>query len=310
MKDPVILVDVMNLAFRTHYAAPQLESGSGVPTSVLHGVLRAVGDLQRSVSRKMIFCWDHGIPVPGAPRTRNWRDDRVAKYKANRTCSDPEEKERAISQLPILAKAIDYLGYTSIGISGLEADDVIGVLASGRGDFLIYSTDKDFYQLLSDRVKILIPRKKKEGFDFLTHTDVEKLFEIPISRWSEYLALGGDKSDNIKPVKGMGPKTAVKLIQSGVDLRMRLTQQPAAFVAKYGEAWEAIQNCYFAARLPREWKDPRIDACMKRHGAQNIDVSGVQRWSDAARSAKSFVTLCANHDLFSVLSMRRQFFGS
>jgi DNA polymerase-1 len=308
MREPLILVDVSNVGFRTHYAAPQLKSSSGKPTSVLHGVLRIIADLRRTVSKRIIFCWDHGVPVAGAKKPKNWRDDLLPGYKANRT-SNAEERARCLGQFADLNRAIRLLGYESASVMGLEADDVIGILVSGPGNKLIYSTDKDFYQLLDgDRVKILVPQKGKSVFQTLSAASVEKEHGFPINRWAEYLALGGDKSDNIKPMRGMGPKTAEKLIHGGISLITELEDQPPWIQKKYGEAWPAIRLSWFAARLPRKWSDPRVRECVAKVDVNGWRLDGAQRWKDRAASAAAFGQFCADRDLTHILSLRHQLF--
>lgn len=319
-QSPVILVDVMNAAFRLGFAHQHLKSEDGVPTGVLYGVLKTLHDLRENVSKRIVMVWDNGIPVPGAARPVGWRDSIVKNYKAKRT-TDIQWPEYAavISQMPALAKAINLLGYDNVASMGLEADDVIGILSQEiRGEILIFSTDKDFYQLLDEaRVHILVPKKTGGKFKRIYQSDVEREYGIPVSRWAEYLALGGDKSDNIKPMRGMGPKTAIKLVQSGVNLTgsLGLSGQPPEFQLKYGLVWQDIRNSYRAALLPLS----RLD---KRFNDQGIfpdfQISdGRQHWLPGGTSAASFHhimacfdRLCANHDLTTIMALRRQLFNT
>src|SRR6185436_11768134 len=206
--DPVVLVDVMNLVFRSHFAFSGLSS-EGKPTGVIYGILKSIADLRDNVSKRIVFVWDHGIPVLGAEKPRNWRDEMMKGYKGTRK-QDPEVRKLVFPQLLSCSQLIKALGYSNESIMGLEADDLIGLLAANtKDDVLIYSTDQDFYQLLNSKVRILVPKKDKGVFRIVTAADVEAGGVAP-SRWAEYLALGGDKSDNIKPMRGMGPKTAIK----------------------------------------------------------------------------------------------------
>ncbi len=236
--EPVILIDVMNLAFRSHHAFPALSS-DGRPTGVVYGFLRTVLELRERVSKRMIFAWDHGVPVPGTPRPANWRDKFLSGYKASRK-RDDESRKLVFSQLADADRIVRTIGYSSVGVPGLEADDLIGLLSREiPGEVLIFSTDKDFYQLLNRRTRVLAPSRddRKNPFRVVSADDVLAAHGISVDRWPEYLALGGDGSDDIKPARGMGPKTAVKLIKSGVDLGRPFVAQPAAFREKYGEIW-------------------------------------------------------------------------
>jgi 5'-3' exonuclease len=315
MSDPVILIDVLNTVFRCHYASPKL-AFEGTPTSVLHGFLRTVLDLREHVSKRILFAWDHGIPVPGAPRSRNWREDVLPTYKANRARS--ESWPVICPQLGPLAQAISMLGYSSVAVMGLEADDIIGILSQEiKDEVLIFSTDKDLYQLLDGvRCHILVPKKEGGKFRYIVASDVENEYGIPVSRWAEYLALGGDHSDNIKPMRGMGPKTAIKLIQAGIDLNKSFSQQPD-FKQKTLDIWEQIQKTYHAARIPRSWSDPRIRHMVVAHQlfvplkayiVQTAQTFPNQQAREAGQA--QFTRFLAQHGLESLFSVRRKFFDN
>jgi len=302
--DPVVLVDVMNLVFRSHFAFSGLSS-EGKPTGVIYGILKSIADLRDNVSKRIVFVWDHGIPVLGAEKPRNWRDEMMKGYKGTRK-QDPEVRKLVFPQLLSCSQLIKALGYSNESIMGLEADDLIGLLAANtKDDVLIYSTDQDFYQLLNSKVRILVPKKDKGVFRIVTAADVEAGGVAP-SRWAEYLALGGDKSDNIKPMRGMGPKTAIKLIQSGVDLNKGYSRQPLAFIAKYGSVWEKIQECYSAAKVPTSWTDPRIQNCTK---GKPIALKPDQQKS-TPQDVKFFTQFCSDRELVTILSIRHRLFNS
>ena len=305
---PIVLVDTLNLVWRCHWAYHNL-SYEGQPTGVQYGVLKIIHDLRETVSPRICFCWDHGVPVPGAAKPRNWRDDVLKAYKANRKHDDVEYKA-VLAQLTKLYWLLNCLGYSSVSVMGLEADDVIGILAKElevKGeDVLVYSNDKDFYQLLNARVRVLVPRKEKGGFQFITQSDVEKEYGIPIQRFAEFLALGGDSADNIKPMKGMGPKTAIKLLQSGVDLQTSLSEQPTYFQGRYGSVWEAILQSYYAARIPTSWDDSRICSCIKRAGG--VPAYSPDQVIPSAETQRKFVQFLADRNMVTLLSLRRKFF--
>ncbi len=313
MSEPVILIDSLNLAFRMGYAHRLLRDEEGRPTGVLFGFLRTIADLRERVSKRLIVVWDHGVPVPGAPKPRNWRDDVVENYKATRKHDDAEYKN-ILAQLAPLNAAIKMLGYPSLAVMGLEADDLIGVLTQDpnlvREEIMIFSTDKDFYQLLDEyRVHILRPKKENGEFQKVFQSDVEREYGIQIGRWSEYLALGGDGSDNIKPAPGMGPKGAIKLIQSGVDLNKALAAQPAAFREKHGELWTRICQCHYAARLPITHLDPRVYP----YFPGNFKApDGHQHWASEREkkvNQEKFAQFCAARGLTTLFGARHRLFN-
>jgi 5'-3' exonuclease len=309
-KPPVILIDVMNSVFRQHYTHRNLTS-DGRSTGLLYGFIKAVHDLRENVSKRIVFCWDHGVPVPGAARPRNWREEFLPEYKATRK-HDGDDWAQIVQQLPKLHDAIRMLGYSNVAVMGLEADDVIGVLShqlSKNNDVLIHSTDHDMYQLLSPRVQILAPGSDKGKFRRITAADVEREYEIPVSRWAEYLALGGDSSDNIKPKKGMGPKTAIKLIRGGADLRWAWEQQPEGFRVRhfdYEPIWPQILKSHRAASIPTSWSDPRIKGALGTW--KDILPCPDPRWEDKQAASENFARFCANHDMTTLLAIRRNLF--
>src|SRR5215467_8102677 len=101
MSNEVVLVDMMNLVFRCHFVHQNLQY-DGEHTGVQYGVLRTIDQLRTNVSKRIVFIWDHGIPVLGAPRPRNWRQDVVPKYKGTRQ-HDKDLQKIVFSQLEPLA---------------------------------------------------------------------------------------------------------------------------------------------------------------------------------------------------------------
>lgn len=315
--EPVILIDVMNLVFRCHFAHQHL-TAEGKHTGVQYGVLKTVHDLRENVSKRMIFCWDHGVPVPGAERPKNWREKILPTYKATRTHNHDVYK-LIVPQLDPLAFALMDLGYSHISVMGLEADDIIGILSRSLRSVLIFSTDQDFYQLLSPSVKILVPKKDRGKFKVIQQSDVEQEYGIGVERWAAYLALGGDKSDNIKALRGMGPKTAIRLVLDGALPALPFTGQSADFRlahVKYEDAWPDIQKSYHAAQIPTSCLDLRIQPAIKAAGYSSYTFASVnadQTWrSDQLRktSMTHFEQFLSSRNMLSLLHLRHKFFDT
>ncbi len=317
MSDPIVLVDCMNLVFRSHFAHAQLSAGDK-PTGVQYGILKTIRDLRENVSKRIVFVWDHGIPVLGAERPRNWRDDMMSGYKASRKPNSAYAE--IIPQLAPLHRVICQMGYQHASVMGLEADDVIGLLAKSawKNDVkLVFSTDRDFYQLLAHDVHVLTPKKDKGQFSYVRQSDVERDYGISVDRWAEYLALGGDKSDSIKPLRGMGPKTALKLVQMGINPGLPYNEQPELFrnaskAPAYEEVWEMVQKCYSAARIPTSWNDPRIKSCLNADALARHIPSPDQSWRDDETKAKAFrevLGFMADRNMTSLVANAKSFFN-
>lgn len=202
MKEPLILVDVSSMFFRAFYAIPNLTNKEGFPTNALYGFLSMTTKLQQQFDcKKMIYCFDRAEP--------SFRKELDERYKANRTIM-PEDLGK---QIPFIKDFTDYLGIPRLDILGFEADDLIGSYATwGKANgykVIIVSGDKDFAQLISEDV-VMVDTMKDVTYDIPT---VKKKWGVHPSEFIDYLALIGDSSDNIPGVRGIGPKSAQKLIE-------------------------------------------------------------------------------------------------
>jgi DNA polymerase-1 len=201
-----LLIDGFNLAFRAYYALPELTRADGFPTGALHGWNR----LQRSLMEREKP--DHTVvffDLEGSVRHLDIHPE----YKANRA----ETPESLKAQIPELKKLAALLGGRVVERSGVEADDLIASFAARRAalgdEVLIVSADKDFGQCVNERVHQLRPSNNpKDPWERLDAAGVFARFGVPPARLPDYLALMGDAVDNIPGIKGVGPKTAAKLI--------------------------------------------------------------------------------------------------
>ena len=195
------LVDVSSMFFRAFYAIPPLTNGKGMPTNALYGFLSMALKLLREVKPDyMAFCFDRKEP--------SFRLELDPNYKANRS----EMPEDLIPQVPFVRKITEELGIHALDLKGYEADDIIGSLTHyglKQGlEVVIVSGDKDFAQLVNDRVTLYDTMKEikynREG--------VMNKWGIWPEQMIDYLAIVGDSSDNIPGVAGIGPKGAQKLL--------------------------------------------------------------------------------------------------
>ncbi len=204
-----LLIDGFNLAYRCFFAVPELTRADGFPTNALHGWVKSLWKLadQEKPDVTLVF-----FDLGGA-------QDRLALhpgYKAQRE-EMPEALEKQIPYVKSLTRA---LGYAGIEQDGVESDDLLASEAVARvkrgDDVLIVSADKDFAQVVGERIKILLPppsANPKLGWRLLDAAGVVEKFGVPPAQIADYLALVGDASDNIPGIDGVGPKTASKWLQ-------------------------------------------------------------------------------------------------
>ena len=199
MAKKVFLVDGSNHAFRVFFGLPRMTAG-GLNTGALLGFANMLKSIEENHAPDiMVVVFDKG---------KSFRVDLYPDYKGHR----PEMPEELREQWPKFPELIEAWGYRCIAIPGYEADDVIGTLATqshARGDDVwIVTGDKDFYQLVQPRIRILDVMKKRT----LESAEVEESLGVPPELVIDLKALAGDSSDNVPGVAGVGIKTAAKYI--------------------------------------------------------------------------------------------------
>ncbi len=210
---PLILVDGSSYLFRAYHALPPLTTATGQPTGALYGVLNMLRKLiQQSHPDYMAVIFD--------TKTKNHRHALFPAYKAHR----PEMPEDLAQQIEPLHTVIRALGIPLVVVEGVEADDVIGTLATqavAQGFKVVISTgDKDFAQLVSSRITLVNTMTDT----LLDVAGVQQKFGLPPERIVDYLALMGDSVDNIPGVAKVGPKTALKWLETYGSLEAIMAQ--------------------------------------------------------------------------------------
>lgn len=209
-----LLVDGFNLAYRCFHALPELTRADGFPTGALHGWIKSLwrlADQERPTGTLVYF------DLGGA-------QDRLAlhpEYKAQRA-EMPEALQKQIEPLKQLTR---FMGLPAIEERGVESDDLLAAqavaLARSGDEALIVSSDKDFAQLVDERVQILLPPPPglpQSGWRRVDAAGVLEKFGVRPEQIADYLALVGDTADNIPGIKGVGPKTAAKWLGEWSDL--------------------------------------------------------------------------------------------
>lgn len=201
----VFLIDGMALLFRSFFAMGRagLTTPEGVPIGAVYGFMRIIVKLLKEQNpTHFAVLWD--LPTP------TFRHVQFAAYKANRS----ETPSELVPQIPLIRKLLEDMGVPAFSMPGFEADDLIGTFAkrfSPLGEVLIVSADKDFLQLVDERVKLL-SLKSGDDYEVWGRTHVVDYFGVPPEQVIDVLAIMGDQADNVPGVKGIGGKGAAKLI--------------------------------------------------------------------------------------------------
>ena len=206
-QDPIILVDGSSYLYRAYHALPPLTTSKNQPTGAIKGVI--------SMIKKILI--DHPespLAVVFDAKGKTFRHDMYSEYKANR----PPMPEDLVQQIEPIHQIITLMGIKLIMIPGVEADDVIGTLAEQARqkqlDTVISTGDKDMTQLVCKNVSVV----NTMSGELLNESGVLKKFGVEPKYITDYLALIGDKSDNVPGVEKVGPKTAVKWLDEFGDI--------------------------------------------------------------------------------------------
>ena len=214
MNKKFLIFDASNYIFRAFYASPPMCNSAGFPTNALHFYTSMILSVIHRVNPDC-------IALAHEKKGPKFRHELYPEYKGQRT-PPPEE---LVMQFPWFRKITDALGICAYDSDGFEADDVIATLTTQarnlQYDVIIASSDKDLMQLIAsedgyDRVVLLDALSKaahaKNGAHWIGTNDVIARFNVEPNRVADVLALAGDAIDNIPGCKGIGEKTAGKLI--------------------------------------------------------------------------------------------------
>ena len=209
MNNKLYLIDGMSLVFRAYHAlfSSGLKTPTGEPSGAVFGFTNLITSLVEKENPQYIaVVFDTSHPT--------FRHELYPEYKANRSAC-PED---LVPQIPKIKNLLDLLNIPRMEMPGFEADDVIGTyskLASDNGiEVACVTSDKDFYQLVNDKVKLYKPGKKGEDFEIIGLDGVAEKFGVEPKNVIDVLALIGDSSDNVPGVKGIGEKSAIPLVQN------------------------------------------------------------------------------------------------
>lgn len=247
--EKLLVVDGSNLLFQMFYGMPARITGrDGKP---VQGTLGFLGALLKSI--RMTQATHVVVLFDG--ECDNARREVDEAYKANRPdYSEMPENETPFSQLPDIYMALDHLGIRHRETTDCEADDWIAGYAKrygGQMDVVILSQDSDFYQLVTERIRVLRYRGKQSAI--LGPEEICQKMGVRPEMYAAYKSLTGDQADNIRGVEKVGPKTAAALMNQFGDLETML--QNADTISKPSIRDSVIRNAqrirtnYFLIKL-------------------------------------------------------------
>jgi len=265
-EDPIILVDGSSYLYRAYHALPPLENSKNQPTGAIKGVISMIKKI-------LIDHPDSDLAVVFDAKGKTFRHEMYPKYKANR----PPMPEDLVMQIEPIHKIIELMGIKLIMISGVEADDVIGTLAEQarkkKLNTVISTGDKDMTQLVCDNVSVV---NTMTG-ELLDESGVKNKFGVSPEYITDYLALIGDKSDNVPGVDKVGPKTAVKWLDEYTSLE-NIIKNSESLGGKVGENLRStIDTLKLAHELVTIKKDVELPIGIEELKVNKEDEEGLRK---------------------------------
>ncbi|MCA9837000.1 MAG: DNA polymerase I, partial [Trueperaceae bacterium] len=246
----IVIIDGHALAFRSYYAIRELTNSKGVSTNAIYGFIRSLLRILKEEGEN-----DATVVTFDAP-AKTFRHEQFEDYKAGRA---PMPQDLPW-QIDTIKQVVEYLGLYQIEVAGLEADDLIGTIAK-KTEALGYkveivTSDRDSYQLISDRICV-------RGLDKADHFGAKEVFEkygVTVEQWTDYRALTGDSSDNIPGAKGIGPKSAQKLLETYGSLDYILEHLDSVEPAKFADKIRAsLEDVKFSRELSQIVTDANLE---------------------------------------------------
>ncbi|MCV2518817.1 MAG: hypothetical protein N4P94_02150 [Candidatus Lightella neohaematopini] len=231
MNNLLIIIDGSYCLYRTYYSIISINKNLGESSGAIYGVLNIISYLLTKYRPShVVITFDKG--------GKTFRNNLYNDYKCNRNPM-PDNLRKQITPLKKLIKAI---GISTISITGVEGDDVIGTIALSTTNYdinvIIVSNDKDMAQLVSNKVKLLI----KISGNVLGPNEIKDKFGVSPNLIIDYLALVGDRIDNIPGVPGIGVKTARLLLNKLGNLKLLYTHLDKINNGEFYRAKKIISN--------------------------------------------------------------------
>ncbi len=220
----LMLLDTASLYFRAFYGVPDsLRAPDGTPVNAVRGLMDFISRLVNEYRpTHLACCWDNDWRP-------QWRVDLLPTYKAHRVvaerpgdATDIEEVPDPLSvQVPIILDVLDAFGIAVVGADHMEADDVIGTLATGAGMPVdVVTGDRDLFQLVDDaaEVRVLYIARGVGRHERVSEAVVREKYGVDATQYADFATLKGDPSDGLPGVAGVGEKTAATLLNRFGDI--------------------------------------------------------------------------------------------
>ncbi|MCT1755966.1 5'-3' exonuclease [Staphylococcus haemolyticus] len=282
MENRVLLVDGMALLFRHFYATSLhnqfMYNSKGIPTNRIQGFVRHIFTAINEINPSHVaVCWDMGQST--------FRNDMYTDYKQNR----PAPPEELIPQFDYVKEISDQFGFINVGMTNYEADDVIGTLAktfSDNNEVHIITGDKDLLQCINNNVEVWLIKKGFNIYNRYTLARFNEEYQLNPQQLIDIKAFMGDSADGYPGVKGIGEKTALKLIQTYGSVENVLSNIDQLTPAQRKKIEADKDNLTLSKRLAEIYTE--------------VPLNSVEIYRDMAyaHSLNQILSICNEHELY------------
>jgi DNA polymerase-1 len=271
----LLLLDGHSLAYRAFFALPaeNFRTGTGQTTNAVYGFTSMLINLLRDEQpTHLAVCFDVSRST--------FRNERYAEYKANRTTTPDDFR----GQVDLIKEVLHALNIPDFGVEGYEADDLIATLATqAEADgfqVLITTGDRDAFQLVTDNVTVLYPKRGVSELSRVDPDEVMNRYGLTPAQYPDFAALRGDPSDNLPSIPGVGEKTAAKWVREFGSLA-ELSDRVDEVKGKAGDALRAhLANVLLNRQLTELIRDVPLDARPADLAVRPWDRDAVHRLFD------------------------------
>lgn len=292
MKPQLLIIDGMALLFRSYFASAAMghfiRLPDGTPTNGAQGFARHVLTAQTLMRpTHLAVCWDMGAET--------FRNEIYEGYKANR----PAPPEEMLPQFDMAKMLSEKIGWQNFGVKGVEADDLIGSMIKKwqhDADITVISGDKDLLQLLNPTTRIALTKKGYSQYDVYSEERFEEEYGITPPQFADMKAFMGDASDGYPGIKGIGPKTALQLIQSYSNVAGVLENIESLKPAQRKKIIEDREMLLISHELAKIATDITIDAnlqdlIIKPYEAHTFEALATEGYTLVAKHANQLYPL-------------------